>query len=78
MEHRKDVVYETAEEKQFIERAVHNILEEDLEHDELGMKQHRHEKPVTWKQAEQDIANAETDEPPSLPAGPSQQKSKTK
>jgi hypothetical protein len=59
--HPKDVVYENDKEKDIINKAAHNIKEEDLEHDELGMKQHKHEHGVDWKEAEQ-LSQEEGDE----------------
>lgn len=64
--HPVDRVASTPEEIKAINNAAHHILEEDLEHDALGMKQRHHEHQMTWKEAEEEVQASEI---PQLPSG---------
>ena len=66
----RDEVALTKEEQELVNRMARHIGEEDLEHDELGMKQHRHESQPTWKDAEVELNRKQhpSDHPAELPA----------
>lgn len=72
-QHYKDVVAESTEDMENIQRAAHHISEEDLEQDELGMKDlhhlhHKHEHKPTWKEAEE-IMRKRNENTPNIPSG---------